>query len=118
MPGWQFNRKVACQSYDLVVMFCAINEFLFKKCIFIFYRIVSLEALLEREHPVVGVEGEGEVVLHAEAEEDVLQCRAPRLVRLGEGNLEIVNIKAVFGYFPTIPYEISCLLVFVKMTPT
>ena len=44
-------------------------------------------ALLEREHPAVGVEGEREVVLDAEAEEDVLQRRAPSLVRLGEGDL-------------------------------
>ena len=60
---------------------------------------MSLEALLEREHPVVGVEGEGEVVLDAEPEEDVLQCRAPRLVRLGEGNLEIVSILAIVATF-------------------
>ena len=50
---------------------------------------LSHNALLEREHPAVGVEGEGEVVLDAEAEEDVLQRRAPGLVRLGEGALPI-----------------------------
>ena len=46
------------------------------------------------------MESEGEVVLHAEAEEDVLQCRAPRFVRLGEGNLEIVSIQAIVATFP------------------
>ena len=46
-----------------------------------------LEALLQGEHPVEGVHGEGEVVLDAEAEEDVLQRRAPGLVRLGERDL-------------------------------
>ena len=45
------------------------------------------EALLEREHPVEGVHGEGQVVLDAKAEEDVLQGRAASLVRLGECDL-------------------------------
>ena len=45
------------------------------------------EALLEREHPVEAVHGEREVVLDAEAEEDVLQGRAASLVRLGECDL-------------------------------
>ena len=53
----------------------------------ILYVSLSHNALLEREHPAVGVEGEGEVVLDAEAEEYVLQRRAPGLVRLGEGDL-------------------------------
>ena len=48
----------------------------------------AVERLLEAEHPaLVGREGEGEVVLDAEAEEDVLQGGAARLVGLGEGDL-------------------------------
>ena len=43
--------------------------------------------ILEWEHPAAGVEGEGEVVLDPEAEEDVLQRRTARLVRLGKGDL-------------------------------
>ena len=43
------------------------------------------------------MEGESKVVLDAEPEEDVLQRRASRLVRLGEGNLEIVKVYVVFS---------------------
>ena len=44
------------------------------------------------------MEGEGEVVLDSETEEDVLQCGAARLVRLGEDNLYLFSRGHLVNY--------------------
>ena len=44
------------------------------------------------------MEGEGEVVLDPEAEEDVLQRRAARLVRLGKDNLYLFSTGHLVNY--------------------